>query len=192
MPPKAKFEKVQIVEKAFEIVRTQGIAYCTARALGEALGSSTRPIFTVFKSMEEVESEVICKAKNLYASYVDKGLASEPAFKGVGTQYILFAIKEPKLFQLLFMTENSSADIGRILPIIEEHYDSILSSVKVYGLSDIVSEKLYRHLWVYTHGIAALCATKTCGFTAEQISEMMTEVFKSLLAKFREDNKKSE
>ena len=43
------------------------------------------------------------------------------------------------------------------------------------------AERLYHHLWIYTHGIAALCATGMCRFTREGISKMMTEVFVSLL-----------
>ena len=58
MPPKAKFSKEEIVASAVEIVRTHGSDALTARALGQALGSSPRPIFTVFQSMEEVRREV--------------------------------------------------------------------------------------------------------------------------------------
>lgn len=185
MPPKAKFTREQIVDKAFAIVRADGVDALTARRLGAELGSSPRPVFTVFNSMDEVESEVVSSARSLYSEYVERGLSSTPAFKGVGTQYILFAINEPKLFQLLFMTENKATDIGGILPMIDENYDSICASVKEYGLDDKAADKLYRHLWVYTHGIATLCATKTCGFSGEQISEMMTEVFLSLLKRVK-------
>ena len=55
MPPKAKFQKEEIVTAAFEIVRKEGWKALTARALGAKLGSSACPIFTVFQNMEEVE-----------------------------------------------------------------------------------------------------------------------------------------
>ncbi len=105
MPPKAKFTKDEIIEGALDIVRTEGFEALTSRALGKRLNSSARPIFTVFQSMDEVQSAVIGSAKALYKKYVDKGLTYEHPFKGVGTQYILFSVNEPKLFQLLFMTE---------------------------------------------------------------------------------------
>ena len=61
-------------------------------------------------------------------------------------------------------------------------YDDILKSVKdSYGLSDEASLKLYHHLWIYTHGIATLFATGMCSFSDEEISNMLTEVFVSLL-----------
>ncbi|MCI8502092.1 MAG: TetR/AcrR family transcriptional regulator [Oscillospiraceae bacterium] len=183
MPPKAKFTRAEIVEAALELVKTEGISALTARSLGAKLGSSARPVFTVFRSMEEIQDAMIIAAKELYAGYIARGLAQTPAFKGVGTQYILFAAEEPKLFQLLFMAEQEDVpSLSGILPLIDDSYDLILRSVREgYGLSETVSKKLYRHLWIYTHGIASLCATKMCRFTGEEINEMMTEVFKSLL-----------
>lgn len=188
MPPKAKFTKEEIIEAALEIVRNEGFAALTARALGARLGSSARPIFTVFQSMDEIRQAVVDKAKALYREYIKRGLSDTPAFKGVGTQYILFSIHEPKLFQLLFMKEHDDVpELSAVLPIIDENYEAILSSVRDgYNLSHETAEKLYRHLWIYTHGIAALCATKMCRFTGEEISVMMTEVFISLLNRLKE------
>ena len=183
MPPKCKFTREEIIQAALDIARNEGIDLVTARALGAKLGSSSKPIFSVFENMEAVQDEVIKAAKALYAEYVRVGLERELAFKGVGTQYILFAIKEPKLFQLLFMSEQpQKPSVSGILPIIDESYEQILQSVQNgYDLDKESSERLYRHLWIYTHGIAVLCATNMCSFTAEEISGMMTEVCRSLL-----------
>ena len=187
MPPKPKFSREQIIEKAFEIVRKDGLSALTARYLGERLGSSARPIFTVFDSMDDVVKEVIVRAKDLYSEYVLRGLSSVPAFKGVGTQYIQFAIREPQLFRLLFMTVNEQANLGNILSLIDDNAEEILSSVRNgYGLDGDKAMRIYMHLWVYTHGIATMCAMKTCSFTADEISEMMSEVFVSLLKSVKE------
>lgn len=187
MPPKAKFTKEEIIEAALSIVRTDGFSALTARALGTKLGSSPRPIFTVFESMEEVQEMVKEAAKKLYAGYVEKGLSEEISFKGVGTQYILFAVKEPKLFQLLFMTEQKNLpDLTGVLPLIDESYEKILLSIqKDYQFDELYAQRLYHHLWIYTHGIGTLCATKTCRFTGKEIEEMITEIFLSLLKKWK-------
>lgn len=191
MPPKAKFTKDEIVEAALSIVRTNGFSSLTARALGGKLGSSSRPIFTVFQSMEEVHLAVIEAAKKIYLQYVERGLSEEIQFKGVGTQYILFAVNEPKLFQLLFMKEKEDIpDLSRVLPMIDDNYENILFSIqKGYCVDCVLAQKLYHHLWIYTHGIATLCATKMCRFTGEQIQDMMTEVFVSLLKNIKAGEK---
>lgn len=188
MPPKAKFTKEEIVEAALNIVKTYGFEALTSRALGTQLGSSARPIFTVFKNMDEVQQSVIKSAKMLYKEYVDKGLTADHPFKGVGTQYILFSINEPKLFQLLFMTEQPQIpDLSGVLPLIEESYEEILLSIQNdYGINELSAKKLYYHLWIYTHGIATLCATKMCRFTSDEISSMITEVCMSVLKNLKE------
>ncbi len=189
MPPKAKFTKAEIIGAALNIVRTEGYEALTSRALGIYLGSSARPIFTVFKNMEEVQQAMIEAAKNLYKEYVNKGLTAEHPFKGVGTQYILFSVNEPKLFQLLFMAEQKQIpDLSGVLPLIDESYGDILLSIqKDYEISELSAKKLYQHLWIYTHGIASLCATKMCRFTGEEISSMITEVCTSILKKIQEE-----
>lgn len=183
MPPKAKFTREQITEAALDIVREEGLDNLTARALGQRLGSSACPIFTVFENMEEVQQAVLRAARGIYKQYVDRGLSEKIAFKGVGTQYILFAVNEPRLFQILFMSEHGSVpDLDNVLPMIDESYGSILSSITTaYGMQEEMAERLYRYLWIYTHGIATLCATRMCRFSGEEISNMMTEVCKSLL-----------
>lgn len=187
MPPKCKFSREEIIQAALDLTRTEGINALTARALGAKLGSSPKPIFTVFENMEAVQAEVQKAAKALYAAYIHVGLQQQLPFKGVGTQYILFAIQEPKLFQLLFMSEQSQKpSVAGILPVIDESYDQILLSVQNgYGLDQKDAENLYRHLWIYTHGIAVLCATNMCLFTAEEISRMMSEVFVGLLKEIK-------
>ena len=183
MPPKAKFTKQQIVDAALQIFRDEGIEKLTSRNLGKKLGSSACPIFTVFSSMEDVETAMVESAKAIYKGYVEAGLEQELPFRGVGEQYIRFAVSEPKLFQLLFMNETKEATpLDSILPLLDESYDIILRSLMASSSIDQqTAEKLYRHLWVYTHGIACLCATKTCQFSEQETQRMMTEVFQSLL-----------
>ncbi len=191
MPPKAKFTKEEIIEAALNIVKTDGLDALTSRTLGTYLGSSARPIFTVFQNMDEVQQAVIESAKKLYKEYVDEGLKQEHPFKGVGTQYILFSVHEPKLFQLLFMTEQPQIPaLSDVLPLIEESYEKIVLSIQNdYGINRLLAEKLYHHLWIYTHGIATLCATKMCRFTGDEISSMITEVCTSILKNIKECKK---
>ena len=152
MPPKAKFTPEEILCAALDITREHGIGAVTARELGNRLGSSARPIFTVFKSMEEVRELIILKSKELYGQYVEEGLKSKPPFRGVGIAYIRFAMEEPRL-----------------------------AVQEPYHLDRKTAEKIYQHLWTYTHGIAAMFATGLCSYTAEQLEERLTEVFQGLL-----------
>lgn len=190
MPPKAKFTKQQITEAGLEIIRTEGMENLTARALGKKLGSSSCPIFTVFHNMEEVQKEILEAARKKYNEYTLNGLAQTPAFKGTGEQYIKFAKDEPKLFQLLFMSEKfDTLSVDERLSL-DTYYKDIISSIQnQYQLSERSANKLYQHLWIYTHGIATLIATKVCVFTDKEISDMLTESFMGIFSKIKSEEK---
>lgn len=184
MPPKPKFTREDVVRAGLAMARELGMDQLSARALAQRLKSSSCPIFTLFGSMDEVHEAVMEAAKQLYAQYVREGLAQTPAFKGAGMSYIRFAMEEPKLFQALFMRVLPGVpDIDRMLPQLDDNYEQILQSITdAYGLKREVADWIYRHLTIYTHGIATLCVTGTCSFSPEQVNTMLTEVFVGLLA----------
>ena len=194
MPPKAKFTRDNIIQAGLNVIRKNGMEALSARTLGAQLGSSARPIFTVFQSMEEVQAEIKKSARFLYDEYVRKGLEQELAFKGVGMQYIRFAIQEPKLFQMLFMSEQKqNPAVVNVMPMIDDNYSDILLSVQNgYQLPEHKAEQLYRHLWIYTHGIAVLCATNMCIFTAEEINRLIEQAFKGILKEIMQEDTKNE
>ena len=55
MPPKKKFTREEIIQIAYEMAREKGIDAVVARELGKRMGTSSSPIFTAFKNMEEVQ-----------------------------------------------------------------------------------------------------------------------------------------
>lgn len=189
MPPKAKFTREEIIDAAFGIVRRDGFEALTARALGAKLGSSPRPIFTVFRSMEEVQAEVVLRGRRLYEKFEDTEMSGENPFKGSGTGYIRFAREEPKLFRLFFMKEqNDVPNPERVLQTIDGYYEKILNAVETeYGFDRETAERVYLHMWLYSHGIAVAIATKICNFTDEQISGMLQEAGASIIAKIKRE-----
>ena len=191
MPPKAKFTKEQIIFAAMDVVRQNGAEALTARSLADALGSSPRPIFTVFESMEEVKSEVKTAVKKLYEGYMDKAMAGEKPFKGSGMGYICFAKNEPEFFRLLFMSKQSAElNLGNVLNGIDDYSRMILQSVqKTFGFGLETSSEIYLHLWIYTHGIASLIVTGVCNFTDEEISYMLSQVCGAIVEKFKREDR---
>ena len=183
MPPKPKFTREEVVEAALDIVSKSGIDALTARNLAERLGCSARPIFTLFKNMDEVASEVTDAAMDRYESYVVKSVKYTPIFKKFGMQMVLFANEEPKLFQFLFMRENTGVKnfedlFGKLGDTARLCIDVIK---KDYGLGDGDARELFRQLWIYTYGISSLCATGMCDFSEEQLIEMLGIEFLAMI-----------
>lgn len=40
---------------------------------------------------------------------------------------------------------------------------------------------LFENVWIYTFGIGALCATRVCRFSPEQLGQMLTTEFQAML-----------
>ena len=183
MPPKPKFTKDEIVQAALEVVSQKGVEALTAKELGDALGSSARPIFTVFRSMKEVQDEVRAAAMRRFERFAAQTLPDMPPFKQVGMQMVLFGAKEPKLYQLLFMQENHNAasfdDVfGALGPTAETCIQSLRNA---HGLTEAESRLLFETVWIYTFGIGALCATGTCRFSEQRLGEMLSTEFQAML-----------
>lgn len=194
MPPKPKFTREEIVQTALEIVSKKGAEALTAKELGDALGSSARPIFTVFNNMKEVQEEVRTAAMHCFEGYAQQKLPDMPLFKQVGMQMVLFGAREPKLYQLLFMQENRNAisfdDVfGELGPTAETCIGLIC---KEYDLGEAEARTLFENVWIYTFGVGALCATRVCRFSEEKLGEMLTTEFQAmmLLVKSRKTNNK--
>lgn len=182
MAPKTKYTKERIIEAGLELSREEGIGSVTARAVASRLGCSVAPIFSVFNNMEELQESITERAYQIYSEYVAEGLKAEIAFKGVGISYIKFALREPNLFRLLFMTDEGKYGLDNVLMGIEPNYELILKSIKDgYGFDEDDGKRLYKQMWIYTHGIAVLCVTGMCTFKPEEISDMLTDVCTGLI-----------
>ena len=58
MPPKAKVTKGDLVRTAAEIIREEGEEALNARAVAAKLGVSTQPVFSNYKTMQELREDV--------------------------------------------------------------------------------------------------------------------------------------
>lgn len=183
MPPKAKYTREEIINKAFEMARKKGIDAVVARELGKELGTSSSPIFTAFKNMEELQQEVRKVAMCEFEAYVHDAVNYTPAFRYVGMKMIEFAIKEPKLFQLLYMREHDGSQNYDML--VNELGDTVEVCIgimqKDYGLNRQEAELLFRQVWLHTFGICVLVAGKVCRLSMEEISEILSVEFQGTL-----------
>lgn len=184
MPPKVKFSKETIIGTALQLVREQGMSSLTARALAEKLGATPRVIFGQFANMAELQAEVIGAAEMVVVEYIRKALEDEKPFRSVGVAYILFASKEPQLFQLLF--QNPSKDPIRrfqdFLPMKDHSYQLVLDSIVAdYPLTVEEAGRLYQHLFIYSHGMASMVAYGIYQISMEEVIGLLTEVCQSLI-----------
>ncbi len=185
MPPKFKFTKDEITDAALCIVRENGMPGLTARALAEKLGCSVKPVFTLFKNMEEVQNEVLSSANSLYQKYLQEDIAGGkyPPYKASGMAYIRFAKNEKELFKLLFMRDRSHENITENREEIRPLIELIKKNMEI---TDDDAYLFHLEMWLYVHGIATMTATSYLEWDDELVSKMLTDAYTGLKYRYAE------
>lgn len=179
MPPKLKFSREQIIAAAVNVTKMNGISGLTARAVATELGSSAKPIFGLFKNMEEVQYEVVNSANELYQSFLQNEMTSGkcPPYKASGMAYIKFAKDEKELFKLLFMRDRSEEKVEENREEIRPILNILMNNL---GISEDEAYIFHMEAWVYAHGIATMLATSYLDWDMEFISNTLTDVYEGL------------
>ena len=185
MPPKFKFTRDEITNAALNVTRKNGISGLPARALAAELGCSVKPIFGLFKNMEEVGQEVFIASDLLYQNYLREDMAKGKysPYKASGMAYIRFAKEERELFKLLFMRDRSREKI-------EENKEEIRPLMQLIqqnlGISEDEAYLFHLEMWLYVHGIATMIATSYLDWDDEFISRVLTDAYMGLKYRYTE------
>lgn len=188
MPPKFKFTKDEITQAAVQVIRKQGKSGLTARALAAELGCSVKPIFGLFKNMEEVQQEVWNAANKLYQKYLQEDMTGGkyPPYKASGMAYLRFAKEETELFKLLFMCDRSKKE----QEMQDEQLQPIIELVqKNLGLSKERAYLLHMEIWIFVHGMATMIATSYINWDMDFVSNALTHAYSALKEYYCEEEK---
>ena len=176
MPRKAFFSKQEIIDKALEILRQQGPEAISARSLCKALGCSVSPLFTVYKNMDELFSDLHAAAEKLFENYMADVSDYQPAFKEFGMRLVKFSREEPQLFHYLFLDKNSESVVA------DRKARECLQNVEgEYDLSEEQGLELYFQMWVFACGLSALCNKNPQKYSDSDISYLLSLQFSSVL-----------
>ena len=168
MPPKLKVTREQIREVSMKIAETSGIEAITARELGKRLGVSSRPLYSIFSSVEELKREVVGMICDFFAAELSKDRDSSDDFFKVGLNYLDFARNHPEFYRILHSTG---------LRYMGDHLKSAEEIIveQVRGKSEYYAEftkeemsDLYRKMGIFTHGLADMLARDTTRSISEE------------------------
>lgn len=181
MSKPTKITKELILEKAFEIARTQGIEKVSNREIAKKLNSSIRPIYYQFENSEELYNELLMKMeKYFYRFLLDNTIENIPKYKQVGINYIKFAKCEPKIFKALFMRETNLV-VENFIEQTKE-FKEVEKFIKIStNLKDEEIKTFHVKMWIFTHGLATLVANNTINLTDNQIKELLSYEFQALM-----------
>lgn len=182
MSTSIKISKDMILDAAFSIVRESGMEGLSNRELAKKLNCSIRPIYYQFESAEQMQKELYSKIeKYFYKFLMDNMVDDIPKYKQIGINYIKFAKKEKKLFQILFINETNLSPDAFVSKDGEDYkeLEKLIRLSTNLNKDDIKS--FHTKMWIFSHGIATLVANDTINLTDEQISELLSYEFQALM-----------
>ena len=146
MPPK-------IIESAFAMVRRNGWSALSTRSLAGELGSSARPIYSFFRSMTELEEEIVKQTVDLLYKFMIRKRTGDPWLDhGIG--YVMFALKEKYLFRAI-NDENHIVFFKKYGDLIWVTLTGSLTDYPAFeGLSEEHINKIQVTRWLFAHGLA--------------------------------------
>lgn len=177
------FTKDEIVKAALDLTREKGFSAVSTRALGEKLGTSSRPVFSHFSNMAQVQAAIVSAANEVYQSYRKEEIKSGKylPYKASGMAYIRFAREEKELFKLLFMRDRSQESVKEN----PEEMDALIGLIcKQVNLTKENAKLFYLEMWAYTHGIATMVVTEYLDWNEELISRALTDVYEGLKLRY--------
>ena len=191
MPREFLFTKDEIIKAALDLTREKGFSAVSARALGEKLGTSSRPVFGRFENMADVQKAIIEAANKLYQDYRKNEIASGKyvPYKASGMAYIRFAREEKELFKLLFMRDRSKEQVKED----PEEMNALVELIaKQVGIDKESATAFYLEMWAYTHGIAAMVATNYRDLDEEFASRALTDMYEGLKYRFKKGDNRND
>ena len=186
MSAKKQVSKQDILEAAQRVFYRCGIEGLSVRAVATEAGCSTQPVYLCFSGMEELRQELgeffLKKYENYLNAEVQKG--RYPTYKAYGMAYIGFAKSEPEIFRFLFMRERDCAEQSD--EITQSTRDAVAVASEQLGLSWENAFRFHIEIWIFVHGIASMLATSYLDWDMERVSEMISDAYEGLKARWAE------
>lgn len=190
MPPKAKITKKMILNTVLELTRGTGFETVNARSIASKLGCSTRPIFTCYTNMEKLKKEFLAFAYEHYEQYVTNYHKTENTspYLLLPLSYIAFAEEEPHLFRLLFIN-----DMDLEMTEAKDFYKETDNKKRAQLFSETVgidleqAKVIFLDLFLYTHGIAVLTATKKLVLNRKNAKKMLINILSAFIRQEKPD-----
>lgn len=153
MPPKAVFNRSDIITAAFEMVKKSGFRDFSARKIADALNSSTAPVYSYFTSMDELKAEVLERGEKLMLEYTMKPY-TKSVFLNMGTGFVLFAQENRELFRSFFL---ESAETRSLLEKFMKSLNAELYRDQLVSLLPARERKeVINRMAIFTHGFASM------------------------------------
>lgn len=177
MPPTPIITKQDILNAGIQLIRENGIRSVNARSLAKSLSCSTKPLFRIYKNMEELKKDIKKELDNYYNDFMEKNMTNENRLLSQGISYIEFARSEKMIFSSLFMNMTMAGSSLQDIIHAEWNRASIENTKALTGLSTEKAEMLFINFWLYSHGIATQIVSNDIDIPLDLVKKLLKNAF---------------
>ena len=177
MPPTPIITKQDIINAGIQLIRENGIRSINARSLAKSLSCSTKPLFRIYKNMEELKKDIKKELDNYYNDFMEKNITNENRLLSQGISYIEFACSEKMIFSSLFMNMTMAGSSLQDIIHAEWNRASIENAKALTGLSTEKAEMLFINFWLYSHGIATQIVSNDIDIPLDLVKKLLKNAF---------------
>ena len=177
MPPTPIITKQDILNAGIQLIRENGIRSVNARSLAKSLSCSTKPLFRIYKNMEELKKDIKKELDIYYNDFMEKNMTNENRLLSQGISYIEFARSEKMIFSSLFMNMTMAGPPLQDIIHAEWNRASIENAKALTGLSTEKAEMLFINFWLYSHGIATQIVSNDIDIPLDLVKKLLKNAF---------------
>ena len=180
MPAIKELSKDYIVKVAVKMVNDKGWDSVNARSLAKTLNVSTKPLYRIYKSMDEIKSDIYKEISYQYDEFITSRVDNKKALITLCIAYVEFAQEYKNLFISLFLSNNLHWQ--SIENVLDEKWNqsTIINLVNKHGYSFEEAKNLFMNMWLYANGLATLIATNEMKIDEKEILVRLVKTYKIL------------
>lgn len=182
MPPKQRITKEMLLEHAFKIAEEQGISEVTSRSVAKSIGCSIQPVFSQFKTMEELRQATFDYACDLFVKEI-LVYEEEPDFFAQTSKLVInLARKKPNLFYLLYLSNGFKGNgMLDVMMNYESNQKIVTKMAELYHLELDVCKNILLRSCLFLIGIGTMICVNNMEFEDKQVADMMKQTVSDMV-----------
>lgn len=172
MPPKYKVSRDAILDAAYALLDGQGRSAVTSRAIAEALGISSRPIYSYYPSMDALFAALYGKAIGVMREYMGRSYTSD-AFLNSGIGYVLFALEKRNVSDYIDHFCADAWSLSMNADVIDEVYEKISADPGYAGITRDAFAGIFENTSIYTYGLITYARAMQMELSEREITEKL-------------------
>lgn len=180
MPAIKELSKDYIVKVAVKMVNDNGWNSVNARSLAKALNVSTKPLYRIYKSMDEIKFDIYKEISRQYDEFITSRIDNKKALITLCIAYVEFAQEYKNLFISLFLSNNLKWK--SLENVLDEKWNqsTIINLVNKHGYTFEEAKNIFMNMWLYANGLATLIATNEIKIDEKEILVRLVKTYKIL------------